>query len=488
MVLILLKTHLQLNRNSIFSMNASIIKFFTVLVFFTSSIQAQDTLRIMREDEFLAIVRNHHPVAKQGGLMVDMARAELQTIRGSFDPVLYYNNDQKTFDGKNYFNYSNAEIAIPTWLGVEVYAGAENNIGDFINTEFTRGRASYAGVSVPLLKDLILDKRRAALQQGKLFVQQSQWERRNVINDLLLDAYVAYWDWAKTYQVFLVLENTIRINEFRYELVKIAFQQGDRAAVDTTEALAQLQAFQQMREEAWLKFRKSSLELSTFLWLPNNQPVYLTDRVIPDTVWAQQNFTKVDITNLTEWLAQTTSNHPKLQMIDFKIQALEVERRLKFQSLLPKADVKYNFLQQGYNFTNSPNFNFFENNYKFGFNVAIPIPNRSGFGQYRAAKIKLQGMDYERSFTQINLENKVRYYYNEVLNLQKQIRIYEDAYKNYVRLFDAEQLKFSLGETTLFLLNTRENKALEALQKLLELKTKFYQAFASLNWASGQLQ
>jgi len=82
----------------------------------------------------------------------------------------------------------------------------------------------------------------------------------------------------------------------------------------------------------------------------------------------------------------------------------------------------------------------------------------------------------------------VRYYYNEVLNLQKQIRIYEDAYKNYVRLFDAEQLKFSLGETTLFLLNTRENKALEALQKLLELKTKFYQAFASLNWASGQLQ
>ena len=134
------------------------------------------------------------------------------------------------------------------------------------------------------------------------------------------------------------------------------------------------------------------------------------------------------------------------------------------------------------------NLSFFENNYKFGFNVAIPLPNRSGFGAYRAAKIKLQSMDYERSFTQINLENKVRFHYNEVLNLQKQIRIYEDAYANYVRLFDAEQLKFSLGETTLFLLNTRENKALEAYQKLLELKAKFYQAFASLNWASGQLQ
>jgi outer membrane protein TolC len=465
-----------------------IVLFFLSILFTSTCMYAQDTVRIMREDEFLSIVRSNHPVAKQGALIVDMARADLQTIRGAFDPMLYYNNEQKTFDGKNYFNYSNAELAVPTWLGVELYAGAENNFGDFLNSETTGGRSSYAGVSIPLLRDLILDKRRAALQQGKLFVAQSQWERRNVINDLLLDAYVAYWEWARQYQIFLVLENTVRINEVRYELVKVSFEQGDRAGIDTTEALAQLQTFIQMREEALLNFRKTSLELSTFLWLPNNQPVYLTDRVIPDTLWAKQRFGNVSITGLTEWLTQTTTNHPKLQMIEYKLQALEVERRLKFQSILPKADIKYNFLQRGYNVWNGANMNFFENNYKFGVNIAIPIPNRSGFGAYRAAKIKLQSTDLERSFTQVNLENKVRFHYNEVLNLQQQIRIYEDAYRNYVRLFEAEQLKFSLGETTVFLLNTRENKALEALQKLLELKAKFYQAFASLNWASGRLQ
>jgi outer membrane protein TolC len=449
---------------------------------------AQDTIRILKEEEFLNIVRINHPVAKQGGLIVDMARAELQTIRGNFDPVLYYNNDQKTFDGKNYFNYSNGELVIPTWFGIEAYAGIENNFGDFVNTEVTKNRSSYAGISVPLLKDLILDKRRAALQQGKLFMQQSEWERRNVINDLLLDAYAAYWNWAKDYQVFLVLENTIRINEFRYELVRISFQQGDRAAVDTTEALAQLQNFQQQREEAWLKFRKSSLELSTYLWLPNQQPAYISDRVIPDTLWAVQNFTAFNTTDLTNWLTQTMNNHPKLQMIDFKMQSLEVERRLKFQSLLPKADVKYNFLQSGYNPLAGQNVNFFQNNYKFGLNVAIPIPNRSGIGQYKAARIKLKSVDLDLNLTKLELENKVRFHYNEVLNMQKQIRIYEDAYRNYVKLFDAEQLKFSLGETTLFLLNTRENKALETLQKLLELKAKFYQSFASLSWASGQLR
>ncbi len=453
-----------------------------------NKLQAQDTLRTLTETDFLAVVKAHHPVAKQAGLLVDLARAQLLSIRGNFDPLLFIDNNQKTFDGKNYYNYTNAELAVPTWFGVELYAGLENNFGDFTNREMSLGQSSYAGISIPVLKDLVLDKRRAALQQGKLFTQQSAFERSSIINDLLFDATKAYWNWAKDYQVLLVLDTTIALNELRYELVRISFQQGDRAAVDTTEALVQLQNFQQQREEAWLKFRKSSLELSAYLWLPNNKPVYLTERVIPDTIWAKQQFTAFPVDALTNWLTQTVINHPKLKQFDFKLQALEVERRLKFQSLLPKLDLKYNFLQKGYNVGNAFKNNVFENNYKFGLSAVIPIPNRSGIGDYRAARIKIKSTELDRNFTELNLENKVRFHYNEVLNLQKQIDIYERAYSNYVRLFNAEQLKFTLGETTLFLLNSRETKVLEAQQKLLELKTKFYQAFAALNWAAGVLQ
>jgi len=453
-----------------------------------NKLPAQDTLRTLTETDFLAVVKAHHPVAKQAGLLVDLARAQLLSIRGNFDPLLFIDNNQKTFDGKNYYNYTNAELAVPTWFGVELYAGLENNFGDFTNREMSLGQSSYAGISIPVLKDLVLDKRRAALQQGKLFTQQSAFERSSIINDLLFDATKAYWNWAKDYQMLLVLDTTIALNELRYELVRISFQQGDRAAVDTTEALVQLQNFQQQREEAWLKFRKSSLELSAYLWLPNNKPVYLTERVIPDTIWAKQQFTAFPVDALTNWLTQTVTNHPKLKQFDFKLQALEVERRLKFQSLLPKLDLKYNFLQKGYNVGNAFKNNVFENNYKFGLSAVIPIPNRSGIGDYRAARIKIKSTELDRNFTELNLENKVRFHYNEVLNLQKQIDIYERAYSNYVRLFNAEQLKFTLGETTLFLLNSRETKVLEAQQKLLELKTKFYQAFAALNWAAGVLQ
>jgi len=82
----------------------------------------------------------------------------------------------------------------------------------------------------------------------------------------------------------------------------------------------------------------------------------------------------------------------------------------------------------------------------------------------------------------------LRYHYGEVLNLSKQVDIFSKAYQNYVLLLNAEKLKFTLGETTLFILNARENKALETQQKLLSIKSKYLQSLTQLSWAGGQLQ
>jgi hypothetical protein len=58
----------------------------------------------------LDIIRKYHPIAKQSVLLVDMAEANLQSSRGAFDPSFYTRNERKTFDGKNYFNYSNFKL------------------------------------------------------------------------------------------------------------------------------------------------------------------------------------------------------------------------------------------------------------------------------------------------------------------------------------------------------------------------------------------
>jgi len=450
---------------------------------------SMDARKVLSEEAFISIVKTFHPVIRQADIAVKIATAEITVARGAFDPAAYLHNDQKTFDGKNYYNYTNPELKIPTWYGIEVKAGFENNGGQFLNSESSSGQSSYVGLTLPLAKNLLMDKRRAILQQAKLFKEQSEAERLNSINDLLFDAYAAYWNWVKEQQVYAVISNTVKINEARFELVKIGYRQGDRPAIDTVEALTQLQSFQYLQSESMVRLKNASVELSYYLWLQNNTWYQLSDEVVPETKWTDQDIASLQVLLLDELLYNAKLNHPKLSMYNFKLQALEVERKLKFQNLLPTVNLKANLLNKGYDMFNGfGKAGFYENNNKFGIDIGIPLRLSEGRGGYKIAKLKIQDTQFDQLLTQQEIENKVKNYYNELTGLQQQVNIYESAYKNYQTLFRGEDTRFKSGESSLFLLNSRENKQLEALQKLMELKTKYYKTRQAVLWAAGLLR
>ncbi|MEO7531228.1 MAG: TolC family protein, partial [Sediminibacterium sp.] len=165
---------------------------------FTQSIQAQ----VFPLANFIQQVKKYHPVARQATIQIDRAGAELLAAKGNFDPIFQWEASNKTFDRKSYYNYSNPELTIPLPVG-NVRAGLENNGGDFLSSEITKGKTSYLGVELPLAKGLVMDKRRAVLQQAKIFTQQSIQERLVILNNLLFESYIAYWQWAGAYQQYL---------------------------------------------------------------------------------------------------------------------------------------------------------------------------------------------------------------------------------------------------------------------------------------------
>ncbi|HLO82447.1 MAG TPA: TolC family protein [Chitinophagaceae bacterium] len=466
------------------------MKAFILVVLIAMSIgsKANDTLRYLSEEEFIHIVRTYHPVAKQAQLMVDRAKAELTASRAGFDPAFYLQTDRKTFDGKTYYDYFNPELKIPTWYGIELKAGLEENLGDNTNPELTKGQSSYVGVSVPLGKNLLMDKRRSVLRQAKLFRDQSKAERLLLINDLLNDAYESYWYWVKHYEVYKILNEAVTVNERRLNLVKLGFRQGDRPAIDTTEALAQLQSFQLARNEALLDFRNSGLMLSNYLWTAVDSPYYLPVDVVPDSSWKTLKIENAGLPVLDELINIARNEHPKLASYDFKLQMLDIEKKLKFQSLLPTLNVNYNILNSGYNVFKDASTALYRNNYKFGIDFGLPLRLSQGRGDYNAAKIKIAETNLDLVQTRLAIDNKVKYHFNELATLQSQVRIAEDNLENYQRLFRGEDTRFRIGESSLFVLNTRENKVLEAQQKLTELKTKFFVSYRRIVWSTGQLR
>ena len=444
--------------------------------------------KVLSLDETLNIIRKYHPVAKQASLSVSIAEASLTANRGAFDPSIYLRNERKTFDGKNYFSYTNQELKIPTWFGVDVKVGFENNIGDRVEPMFSPGKSTYAGLLIPLLKNLLFDKRRAAVQQGKIMVNLSKQDRLLAINDLLFEAADAYWAWVAAYQSYVILSNTLLINTQRFENVKQQFVGGDRAGIDTTEALSQLQNIESLQIQSWLNLQKQRLLLSNYLWNESDVPYEMSEDIVPDSSWNSVSIQEYLLPNLTEAIYTAVNTHPKLLSLGYKVNMLDVDKRAKFQGLLPTFDINYNFLSKGYDTKGFFGTALFNNNYKYGFQLGMPLFQRQSRGEYTMAKLKLKSQQLEKSQQSLEIENKVKSYFNEIVAMQKQVTLFDKNLKNQQLLLVAEETKFSIGESSLFLVNSRENKLLETQQKLAELKTKFFKSMAALQWSVGQLR
>ena len=463
------------------------VKHIFLLVLFLSgtSLKAQDSLKTLSAAQVMELVKQFHPVAKQATIFVEKANEDVTIAKGMFDPVLKNEMAQKTFDGTDYYYYNRPELTIPTWFGIEVSAGLEYLSGNRTDPVETKGQTSYFGVAVPLAKNLLMDKRRAALQTAKIFRDASAIEKRNMLNNLMLDAMTSYWNWVKHYQVYKILTETLTVNEKRVELVKTAFRLGDRPAIDTIEALTQLQNIELLKNQASLDYQNTGLELSVFLWNANAQAYNLTVDIIPGDDLKLSNVDVATMPELNNLLDAAAKNHPELLIYNYKLDVLSIDKKLKFQELLPTVNFRYNQLGKGYDVLKTTAAPLFENNYQYGLSVGIPLRISISRGEYRKAKLKITETQLQQKQKQLQIENKVKSYFNEMLMLKTQVALQERALKNYQALQRGEEIRFQAGESSLFLINARENKTLEALQKLQELKTKFYKTENTLQWAAG---
>jgi outer membrane protein TolC len=442
--------------------------------------------QLFTPESFIQQVKQFHPVAKQAAIQVEKAKADLQSARGGFDPSFNFDASNKTFDGKNYYYYNNPELKIPTGLGgLDIKTGLESNGGKYLNPEVSTGQTSYLGVEMPLGKGLLMDKRRATLQQAKIFQSQSQQDQMKMLNDLLFNAYNAYWQWAGAYQLFSIYYKYHQISTDRLRLVRVAFENGDRAVMDTVEAMTQVLNYEAQMTDARQKINTAGLELSNYLWLENDSAYQLPSQFFPDTI---QFVMSVTDQSLDVLLNRSTTENPILKAYTFKLDALDVERKLKFQSMLPMVNVKANLLNSGYNVVKGIDGNFLQNNYKWGIDVKLPLFLREGRGDYNKSKLKIQETNLEFNAKKWETENKIRNYYNEANLLQVQIKSVQSAYNGYQTLFKAENLKFYNGESSLFLVNSRESKLIETAEKLVNLRVKYFKAKYATEWAAGLLK
>jgi outer membrane protein TolC len=460
-----------------------------VALCFAFASHAQESQNVWTITDVLQQVRQYHPIVKQAGVNIEIADAERLASRGAFDPQLNHYSASKTLDGTQYYNYHNPQITVPTLYGPNVVVGTEYLSGGNIDPTETKGYSSYIGVNIPLAQGLLYDKRRAILHKAQVYYQMSEVEQRAMVNDILMQSIDCYWHWVKQYEFYNIISKNVAVTAERFVLVKKAYANGERPAIDTVELLAQLSSFELLKQQEWLGLQQARIELSTFLWLENNTPITLDDSSKPNPKWQVEEAANTNNKALEEWLVAASGSHPLLQQYDNKLQALNIDKRLAKQALLPKVDFQYNQLGKDWalhrTLVTGP---LFTDNNQWNLKVSMPLLLREARGSYKVAELNILQNKLQRAQKLNLIQNKVQSYYVEYLSLQKQIDIQRLAYTNYSRLVYAEEQKFFNGESSIFLINSRENKALEALEKLVELQTKLGKVQYSIQWAAGMLK
>jgi outer membrane protein TolC len=433
-------------------------------------------------NEFLGYVKKYHPLVKQADLKLNEAQANLMLARGAFDPKIEVDYSEKQFQDKTYYSILNSSFKIPTWYGIELKAGFDNAEGMYINPENTLPNTGITslGISVPVGQGLFINQRMADIRKAKIAQNLNSAERNLQAIEVLYEASMSYANWKRSYDEVKLYETYLKNALIRYEGVSELIAQGDKPAIDSVEAGIAVTTRRLNLEDAQLKYTKARLELSNYLWYENNLPLEVKEELLPEKTLA---ITIKETLQVNELSSFSLDNHPKIKALDAKIDLLKVEKQLKANALLPKLDLSYNYLSEP-----SSTDQYRMEDYKIGLNFSIPIFLRKERAGLKLAKLKIQDSQLSLQFERKSLENKLLSQQQEIISLQKQQAYNSQLVQNFNQLLTAEDRLFGMGESSLFLINSRENTLVSSQLNAIGLENRYFQALLGLYKTMAQPQ
>lgn len=448
-----------------------------LFVLFTACLAwSQNT--VLRPEVFMLQVLQGHPLAQKAQLIPDYAQTYVLKARGGFDPKVSYDLSQKYYGNKMYFSLSDAQFKVPTWFGLTLQTGLEQNRGVYLDPQGLTPQNGlwYGGVSANLGNGLLIDERRAELQKAKVYVQSSQLEQRLALNELMLEAGYAYWDWYMQFHAGQILQEALDVGAVRLSAMRRMAELGDRPYIDTVEAAIQYQNRAAALAEQNAKLTAAAAYLDRYLWQPDGTPLELSPNTQPlptDSLGLQTP--KLLYTGPVDSIV---NQHPYLGVLNYKLEVLAVEKRYNREQLKPQIELKYNLLNEPIQY--NPLAQFSMNDYKWGVSAQMPLLLRKERAALQQTKLEIEQTRLQSQDRSAELQAKMLAARAEYLNALKQLEVFKVNALSTKMLLNAELNLFQTGESSLFMVNTRESAAFQAALKVVEYQAKCEQLW--LKW------
>jgi outer membrane protein TolC len=442
-----------------------LVYLFILFIHFNETLSAQELLLA----EYLNWVLEEHPMAQKAKLNPRYRNAQYLQVKGLFDPLLESKFKNKFFSGTQYYSISETSLSYNTPYAIGLVGHFDVNTGSYVDpSDFTSGGGLLAlGVAVPLLKGLVIDERRMAKKRAEVLLEAGNLEQQLALNELLAQSVQLYSDWYFAVQKNIIIDSLVETSERRFFAVRERYSGGDRSAIDTLEGFAQYQNRLLQFQESKLDVIKKRIALVAFLENNNESRIaILNENVIPSSNFKNE---LAPFRSGSE-LFSVIDSHPELALYANKGESLRIEERWKAEKLKPKLNVEYHFLNKDFS-EDIPSY-FSTNNYQWGAEFSMPLLLREARGDLKIQRLKIEENNLNAEWKRNQLEQKAIALDAAYSNTVSQQQLAESNSVLYNRLLEAENVKLFNGESTLFIVNQRENTYFENAIKALDLDKK----------------
>ncbi len=440
----------------------------------TSKAQLQPTMLTL--EALLESVNKNYPPLRAALLEKPLAEADLLNQQGRFDLSI-----KSRIDTQNLGFYQNErfEIALeqPTTLwGSTIYSGysiSEGRYPDYDGKAVTNSAGQYrAGVRVPLARDRAIDSRRADLGKARFGLRLADLSIDQQRLTILQTATRRYWDWVAAGRRLLIantlLEVAIGRNDIIAESVKIG-------ALPQFELLDNQRIVLQRRNnvvEARRSLENASIELSLFLRDSEGRPLIAEpEKLIPGF----PDPAEITEAQMLDDMNAAFGRRPDVMRFLFQRNQIEIDKRLAQNQRLPGVDLYTEYFREAGNGTIKRG----PNDLRVGIIFDLPLQRRQATARLRNAEARLSQLQQREQFQRDQVTAEVRDAASAVKAAYERSRVTTEELMITRQVEDAERLRFELGDSTLFVLNQREQATAEAAVREANALADYFRAYAA---------
>lgn len=437
--------------------------------------------RPLEPTEVLASVDQSLPLLERARQDLNAAQGVLEEAAGAFD--LSWTAGSKVvrgfYDNERASTFFEQPVAP---LGGTAFAGYRTGRGLFAPYDTGASTLSTgeltAGFQLPLLRGRAIDERRANREQSLLGTRIAERSLDQARLTAYRRALTAYWEWAGAGQQRAVASALLNLAEARDQQLADGVALGQLAAVERTDNRRAILQRRSALVSAERQLEMRAIELSLYYRSAEGEPLRPPADRLP---LLSRPPIPLGPSSEADAVQRALAQRPERQEVLARRDQQEIDLRLAQNRVLPALGL----FAQGARDYGAGSLSRVGSMFESGFTFQFPLQNRRGTGKRVQAQAKLSAVQQDIRWIEDRIRADVQDAYSALRAAAAVLDVVAEEVAVARELEALERDRFTLGDSTQFLVNLRELATAEAALREARALADYRIALMLLDVATG---